>query len=280
VFLATGRLRVVTKIQDELTVRLAYDEVADTYANHFRATEPELPVELAMVEHFTSLLSGERRVLDAGCGAGRMMPYLATLGCRVEGVDLSPEMIRRSRRDRSSFPSRVASLTDLPFTDGSFEGVFLWYATIRSPNADLPQIMREVRRVLRPAGLVLVAFQSGRGVQDVSDNYRRRGHDIVLHRYNRTPEEIARPCFSGRDRGRPTRSRRSSARTRRPGSTHRPGSTRPDLRWRRGRSLTSAHRLPEVGFWRPSAVPIAEPPAGRTASSQHTPAHPFKEGAT
>ena len=46
-----------------------------------------------MVEHFVSLLPGERRVLDAGCGAGRMMPVLAAHGCRVEGVDLSPEMV-------------------------------------------------------------------------------------------------------------------------------------------------------------------------------------------
>lgn len=172
-------------------MRLAYDEVADTYADHFRSAEPELPVDLAMVEHFASLLSGERRVLDAGCGAGRMLPVLAALGCRVEGVDLSPEMIRRSRRDHSSFPSRVASIAGLPFPDNSFDGVFSWYSTIHNPDADLPRIIGEARRVLRASGLFLVAFQSGRGVQDVSDSYRRRGHDIVLHRYNRTPEEMA-----------------------------------------------------------------------------------------
>lgn len=177
--------------QDELTVRLAYDEVADTYADSFRATEPELPVELAMVAHFTSLLSGERHVLDAGCGAGRMMPYLATLGCRVEGVDLSPEMIRRSRRDHGAFPARVASLTDLPFGDASFDGVFSWYSTIHSADSALLEIMGQVRRVLRPAGLALFAFQAGHGIRDVSENYRRHGHDIALHRYNRTPDAMA-----------------------------------------------------------------------------------------
>ena len=82
-------------------------------------------------------------------------------------------------------------IADLPFTDDSFDGVLSWYSTIHSPDADLPPIFSEARRVLRPSGLFLVAFQSGRGVQDVSDHYKRRGHDIVLHRYNRTPEEIA-----------------------------------------------------------------------------------------
>lgn len=180
----------MTSPQDELAVRLAYDEVADTYADHFRSTEPELPVELAMIEHFASLLPGDRTVLDAGCGAGRMLPVLAGLGCRVEGVDLSPRMIDRSRRDHGSFPSQVASIADLPFPDGSFDGVFSWYSTIHSPDTDLPRIVSEVSRVLRPAGLFLVAFQSGRGVQDVSDSYRRCGHHVVLHRYNRTPDEV------------------------------------------------------------------------------------------
>lgn len=49
--MVTGRLAVVTKVQGEIAVRVAYDTVADTYADHFRATEPEMPVELAMVEH-------------------------------------------------------------------------------------------------------------------------------------------------------------------------------------------------------------------------------------
>ena len=171
-------------------MRAAYDEVADTYADHFRGTEPELPVELAMIAHFASLLTGERRVLDAGCGAGRMMPVLAALGCRVEGVDLSPQMIRRSRRDHGEFPSQVGSLTALPFADASFDGVFSWYSTIHSPAADVPRIVDEARRVLRPGGLFLVAFQSGRDVRDVSEAYRKRGHDVVLQRYDRTPEEV------------------------------------------------------------------------------------------
>ncbi len=71
-------------------MRWAYDEVADTYADHFRSTEPELPAELGMIDHFAALLPGDRRVLDAGCVAGRMLPILAGLGCQVEGVDFSP----------------------------------------------------------------------------------------------------------------------------------------------------------------------------------------------
>lgn len=177
--------------QDERSVQAAYDEVSDTYADHFRSTEPELPIELAMIEHFISLLPEPRQVLDAGCGAGRMMPLLHALGGRVEGMDLSPGMVRRAQADHGQFRSRVGSLTALPFPDSSFDGVFSWYSTIHNPDDDLAQILRETHRVLRSGGVLLLAFQCGEGVSDVSQSYRRRGHDITLHRYNRTAEQIS-----------------------------------------------------------------------------------------
>jgi SAM-dependent methyltransferase len=182
----------VTATQTEDSVRLAYDEVADSYADHFRSTEPEEPIDLAVIDHFTSLLPGDRRVLDAGCGAGRLMPYLAALGCQVEGVDLSPGMVRRAQQDHPTFTTQIASLTRLPHPDGTFDGWFSWYSTIHSPDRDLPPIFGEAARVLRTGGLLLLAFQSGDEILDVSEAYRRRGHDVTLERYQRTPDRLAR----------------------------------------------------------------------------------------
>ena len=172
-------------------MRVAYDEVADSYAEAFRSTEPEQPVELAMIEHFASLLSGERRVLDAGCGAGRLIPVLAAMECLVEGVDLSSGMVRRAQRDHPTFTTRVASIADLPHHDGAFDGYFSWYSTIHSPDEQLACIFGEARRVLRPGGVLLAAFQAGEGARDVSDAYRRHGHEITLERYNRTPDQLS-----------------------------------------------------------------------------------------
>ena len=186
-----GQTQRVDRAQDEHSVRVAYDEVADSYADHLRSTEPEQPVELAMIDHFASLLTGERRVLDAGCGAGRLLPLLADLGCRVEGIDLSPGMIRRAQRDHPSFATRVGSLTELPYPDASFDGYVSWYSTIHSVDADLPRIFGEAHRVLRAGGVALLAFQAGAGTRDVADAYRRHGHDVRLERYNRTPAAIA-----------------------------------------------------------------------------------------
>ncbi|MEH0110921.1 class I SAM-dependent methyltransferase [Tersicoccus sp. MR15.9] len=173
----------------EDVVRCAYDTVADAYADAFASTEPELPVDLAMIEHFASLLAEPREVLDAGCGAGRMMPLLAGLGCRVQGIDLSRGMIRRARRDHTQFPSRVGSLSDLPLPDAAVDGVFSWYSTIHTPDAELPAVLTELRRVVKPGGHVLLAFQSGSGVTEVSGAYRQRGLDVALYRHDRTADD-------------------------------------------------------------------------------------------
>lgn len=166
--------------------KAAYDVVADLYADTFTATEPEQPVELAMIDHFVSLLNEPRRVLDAGCGAGRMLPYLAGRGCQPLGVDLSPEMIRRARLDHPGFETAVGSLLELDLPDDELDGVLAWYSTIHTPDADLPSLLGELVRVMRPGGHLLVAFQVGSGVQQVGPAYARHGLDVDLVRHRRT----------------------------------------------------------------------------------------------
>jgi len=145
-----------------------------------------------MVTHFASLLpETSKDVLDAGCGAGRMLPVLAGAGCHAAGVDLSESMIRRAQQDHPTFDTRVGSITALPYPDSSFDGLFYWYSTIHTPDEELGTVFAETRRILRPEGHVLVAFQAGHGPQEVGHGYRRLGHDVQLHRHDRTPDHVA-----------------------------------------------------------------------------------------
>ncbi len=186
---ATGQTGVVPQ-PDEAMTRTAYDLVADVYADRFTATEPEQPLDLAMIDHFVGLLPAPRRVLDAGCGAGRMLPYLAARGCRPEGVDLSPEMVRRARADHPGHPCTVGSLTDLAHRDALFDGVFSWYSTIHNPDADLDGMLGEMVRVLRPGGFLLVAFQVGDEVRRVGQGFAASGYDVVLFRHHRRTADM------------------------------------------------------------------------------------------
>ncbi|RIV40098.1 class I SAM-dependent methyltransferase [Micromonospora radicis] len=146
-----------------------------------------------MIDAFADAVpaGGAARVLDAGCGTGRMSRYLADRGCRVQGVDLSPGMITMARRANPDLAFAVGSLTDLPYPDHRFDGVLLWYSIIHTPPAGQPRIFAEAARVLRPGGHLLVGFQSGEGIRDVSGAYRRFGHEIQLERHCYRADQVA-----------------------------------------------------------------------------------------
>lgn len=192
----SGSIGVVPSLSDELGrpgVQRAYDVVAGTYADYFPDTRAESPLELAMVDAFAAAVTSgdEARVLDAGCGAGRMSRYLADRGCTVEGVDLSPGMVDMARRDHPDLDFAVASLTDLPFPDDTFAGVMVWYSAIHTPPQGQPQIFAEVARVLRPGGHLVIGLQSGTGTRDVSAAYAKVGLEVELERYLYTAGEVA-----------------------------------------------------------------------------------------
>jgi SAM-dependent methyltransferase len=68
-------------------VQRAYHRVAEDYATRLPDTRAEDPLDLAMVDAFAEAVTSgdDARVLDAGCGAGRMSRYLAERGCLVAG---------------------------------------------------------------------------------------------------------------------------------------------------------------------------------------------------
>ncbi len=55
----------------------------------------------------------------------------------------------------------MASFRALPFEDGSFGGILAWYSLIHTPPADVPAVLAEFARVLRPGGGLLLGFFDG-----------------------------------------------------------------------------------------------------------------------
>ena len=132
-----------------------YDRSAPAYPQH-DALEREVGKRLIERVEFKRL--DPKRVLDLGCGTGRLVPELNDRfpGAEIVGLDLSTEMLRRFRdqpRARGHFHCTRGDLTQLPFAARSFDLVFsnlaLHWAT------DFVQALNEIRRVLNPEGMVL-----------------------------------------------------------------------------------------------------------------------------
>lgn len=95
-----ARVSVSDVDQDLLSrTRDASDVVAANYARMLPDASYEAPLDLAMFDHFLAQLADKARVLDAGCGAGRMLTHVAILkpSLCLEEVDLSPAVVAEAR---------------------------------------------------------------------------------------------------------------------------------------------------------------------------------------
>lgn len=113
-------------------------------------------------------LAGSEHVLDIGCGIGGAARYLAaSTGCRVTGIDLTPEYIETARElsrrtglgDRTQF--EVGSALRMPFADASFDAALTLHVAMNIE--DRAGLYREVARVLkRGAAFCIYDVMKGR----------------------------------------------------------------------------------------------------------------------
>ena len=96
----------------------------------------------------------DHHVLDIGCGIGGTARYMAqAFGCRVSGIDLTPEYIDAARvlTERTGLSNRVdfqvASALALPFEDASFDAAITFHVAMNIK--DRPALYGEAARVLK-----------------------------------------------------------------------------------------------------------------------------------
>lgn len=101
----------------------------------------------------------DKRVLDAGCGAGRFADVAADLGARVVAVDLSGavDAARANTADRDGRVEVVqASLFRLPFRKGAFDGVYCMGVIQHTPDPEA--VMAGLPAYLKPGGRLAYNF--------------------------------------------------------------------------------------------------------------------------
>ena len=122
---------------------------------------------------FTTLDHPNPRILDVGCGTGANLKMLAAYGS-AEGVDISPQAVDFCR-ERGLDSVKLGAIEDLPYESDSFDLVTA-LDVVEHLDDDVGGL-REMRRVLRPGGQVLLfvpAFMFLWGVQDDVSHHRRR----------------------------------------------------------------------------------------------------------
>jgi tellurite methyltransferase len=117
--------------------------------------------DAAVVDWATDLPAGGF-VLDLGCGVGRHVVYLGDCGFRMAGIDISPSGIRLTQEvcadRRINFEGQISDMTTLPWADGIFDGALSISTIHHHQREGIIRTLGEIRRVLKPGGLLLVDF--------------------------------------------------------------------------------------------------------------------------
>ena len=136
------------------TTRRRYDRLSRTY------DLMEWAVERRAFEGYRRrlwpLVKGTR-ILEVGVGTGKNIPFYPPTA-EVTAIDLSPGMLAKARRTAAALGSSVnlreMDVQELDFPDGTFDTVLTTFVFCSVPDPVLG--LREIRRVLRPGGRLLM----------------------------------------------------------------------------------------------------------------------------
>ena len=108
---------------------------------------------------FLSYLTPGAAILDAGCGSGRDMAAFRAAGYEVSGFDASEELCRIAS-EKTGIPVKQLFFEKLEGEE-EYEGIWACASLLHVARTDLPDVLRRLRRLLRPGGILYASFKYG-----------------------------------------------------------------------------------------------------------------------
>jgi SAM-dependent methyltransferase len=148
----------------------SYDRVAEDYAVQFRDEMDKKPFDRKMLDWLAEKVGGSGVICDMGCGPGQIARYLHDQGVEVCGVDLSQEMVRQAQQLNPDIPFQRGDMLALEeIANESFGGIAAFYSIVHIPHQQVVRALRELKRVLRPNGVLLLTFHIGQEIKHLDE---------------------------------------------------------------------------------------------------------------
>ena len=158
---------------------------ADWYVERFRkmaAEGADLAGEARLVD---AMVPRHSRILDAGCGPGRIAGELHARGHDVVGVDVDPALIAAAEADYPGPRYAVADLASLELDDAPFDAAVLAgnVLVFVAPDSE-PEVLRRMAAHVRPDGFVITGFGTDRGYPlEAFDAHSAAAGLVLEHRF-------------------------------------------------------------------------------------------------
>ncbi|MFQ6673827.1 MAG: corrinoid protein-associated methyltransferase CpaM [Fidelibacterota bacterium] len=118
-------------------------------------------------DRLVSHIDGKQKVLDIGCGTGTLSLKAAQRGATVKGIDPNAQMLEvaRKRVDATNFPGSV-ELSEMGVAElsgeisESYDAVVSGLCFSELSNDEITYTLQEVKRILKPGGLLLIADEA------------------------------------------------------------------------------------------------------------------------
>jgi SAM-dependent methyltransferase len=145
---------------DADSTQAGYDQVAPEYAQQYLNELDHKPIDRAVLDEFAARV-GDGYACDLGCGPGQLARYLHDRGVKVFGIDLSPGMVDEARAAHPGVQFFQGDMRQLDIPDASLAGIAAFYSLIHLARDEVTGVLKELRRTLKPGGVLLISFHKG-----------------------------------------------------------------------------------------------------------------------
>ncbi|MDA1060184.1 MAG: class I SAM-dependent methyltransferase [bacterium] len=126
-----------------------------------------------------------KKVLDLGCGTGRLIGELKVFGADVKACDVSGEMVKIAQEKYPALDIVKADALNLPYEDGTFDFVLATFLLVHI--RDLSKLFGEVYRVLGSDGKFVLTNINQKKAPKLK---LKNGEEIVINSFYHSPEKV------------------------------------------------------------------------------------------
>ena len=147
----------------------SYDRVAVEYGDRYKDEMDDKPFDRDCLDRLAREARDLGPICDLGCGPGQIARYLHRRGVQTLGVDLSENMVAEARRVNPEIHFHQGNMLSLPDKENSWGGIAAFYCILHIPLDQIVEALLEMKRVLKPGGVLLLTFHIGTQIKHLDE---------------------------------------------------------------------------------------------------------------